>query len=420
MADRGARAAVVRARPAARSAGARARARRSRRRGDPPRSAAGRPDDAYAGAAVAGADARSARAAHAAAARSRIASARGRRSISSPSKSIPAPARIVQFSLLERAIPSPETLATLTARLDALVGEDRCGSPVLLDSHRPDAFEMRRFNPTGAAGDRARWNPDPGTPSRPVDPGRPGIRRRNLVLRRFRPPIAVRVGVERGRPVHVAIDRKGHARRPRRAGRRSLAHLRRVVGCRPDALGPRRMGCGARAMDRSAASIATAKPGGGSWMESSIERQPTANYQLPELSQEVSDGIRIRQVESLGIAVSRELRELSDVHRAPRLVRVLLPRRRVAAGSARRPRRVARVSGARAARSRRRLRRAAFHLAAKKAGIKAIIGAELTIDPIAIVDRDPHAAIAASVSGIAASSSGPRSNRARAIRTCAG
>ena len=41
----------------------------------------------------------------------------------------PAPARIVQYSLLERAVPSPETLATLMARLGALVGETRCGSP---------------------------------------------------------------------------------------------------------------------------------------------------------------------------------------------------------------------------------------------------------------------------------------------------
>lgn len=30
-----------------------------------------------------------------------------------------------------------------------------------------------------------------------------------LILRLFRPPIAVRVAVERGRPVHVPIDRRG-------------------------------------------------------------------------------------------------------------------------------------------------------------------------------------------------------------------
>ncbi len=109
----------------------------------------------------------------------------------------PAPSRIVQYSLLQRATPSPETLATLNARLFALVGEDRCGSPVLIDSHRPDAFVMQRFNP-------ARMPPHPGTEH-------PGTlaRRHPGTLRRFRAPVAIRVAVERGRPAHVAIDRRG-------------------------------------------------------------------------------------------------------------------------------------------------------------------------------------------------------------------
>ena len=105
----------------------------------------------------------------------------------------PAPSRIVQYSLLERAVPSPETLATLTARLNALVGESRCGSPALLDSHRPDAFEMRRFNPADAGSKKCQTAKST----------------ESLVLRRFRPPIAVRVAVDRGRPVHVANVRKG-------------------------------------------------------------------------------------------------------------------------------------------------------------------------------------------------------------------
>jgi protein ImuB len=114
----------------------------------------------------------------------------------------PAPARIVQYSLLERALPSPESLAKLTARLGALVGERRCGSPVLLDTERPDGFEMQPFDAaasrprSGQAGicDSAALRPDA---------------RHGPALRRFRPPIAVRVTVERGRPVHVAIDRRG-------------------------------------------------------------------------------------------------------------------------------------------------------------------------------------------------------------------
>ncbi len=106
----------------------------------------------------------------------------------------PAPGRVLQYSLLERARPSAETLATLMARLDALVGESRSGQAVLLDSHGPDAFEMRRYAPDESVASTSR------VASSVVD---------SAVLRRFRPPIAIRVAVERGRPRHVAIDRRG-------------------------------------------------------------------------------------------------------------------------------------------------------------------------------------------------------------------
>jgi protein ImuB len=109
----------------------------------------------------------------------------------------PAPGRVLQYSLLERAMPSAETLATLTARLDALVGESRCGAPELLDSYRPDAFVLRRFAPVER-------RPSAASASAAAD-----ATRLPLCLRRFRPPVAVRVIVERGRPAHVAIDRRG-------------------------------------------------------------------------------------------------------------------------------------------------------------------------------------------------------------------
>jgi protein ImuB len=112
----------------------------------------------------------------------------------------PAPARIVQYSLLERAVPAPETLATLMARLAALVGEARCGSAVVLDSHRPDGFAMREgVSGTVTFDHRAPRVRDDG--SRAGSPP--------AVLRRFRPPVAVRVLVDAGRPVRVAIDRRG-------------------------------------------------------------------------------------------------------------------------------------------------------------------------------------------------------------------
>ncbi len=140
----------------------------------------------------------------------------------------PVPGRIVQYSLLERALPSPETLATLMARLRALVGEDRCGSAVLLDTWRPDGFEMNTFEPSSRLPGASSQSPVVSCPvpvlSQPllhVPESQRGLaeaaqpRRRtqpeagSLILRRFRPPIAIRVTVDRGRPSHVAVDRRG-------------------------------------------------------------------------------------------------------------------------------------------------------------------------------------------------------------------
>ena len=41
----------------------------------------------------------------------------------------PTPARVLQHSLLTRPVPMPEEIATLMARLNALMGEGRCGAP---------------------------------------------------------------------------------------------------------------------------------------------------------------------------------------------------------------------------------------------------------------------------------------------------
>jgi protein ImuB len=110
----------------------------------------------------------------------------------------PAPARITQFSLLERALPSPETLSTLTARLSALVGESRVGAPALVDTHRPGAFEMRQFQPESAARENA---------DHPASDA--GVGRVDAVMRRQRVPPAIRVNVERGRPVFLSASRRG-------------------------------------------------------------------------------------------------------------------------------------------------------------------------------------------------------------------
>jgi len=105
----------------------------------------------------------------------------------------PTPARIVQFSLLTRPLPSPDQVSTLLARLTAVMGEGRCGSPADVDSWMPGAFTMRPFAPVDASvvADVAATAPP------------------SLALRRFRQPVPARVRVEDGAPARVSIDRPG-------------------------------------------------------------------------------------------------------------------------------------------------------------------------------------------------------------------
>jgi protein ImuB len=113
----------------------------------------------------------------------------------------PTPARIVQYSLLERAGPQPETIATLVSRLTALMGEGRVGSPVLLDSHAPDAFALVPFRST------LRQNQSPAPRSAQREGGAEPTG--GTCLRRFRLPVAARVVMMGGRLVRVTTDRVG-------------------------------------------------------------------------------------------------------------------------------------------------------------------------------------------------------------------
>jgi protein ImuB len=125
----------------------------------------------------------------------------------------PTPGRIVQFSLMTRPLPSPEQLSTLMARLQALMGETRCGSPALVDSWKPGAFEMTPFAPVDT--NDLRVSAPPPFDSRS---GRPELSRGArcvtvkdvaVALRRFRHPVPARVRVDEGKPSRVTIDRHG-------------------------------------------------------------------------------------------------------------------------------------------------------------------------------------------------------------------
>ncbi len=61
----------------------------------------------------------------------------------------PTPARVLQWTLLDRAQPAPEQVSTLIARLTALMGEGHVGAPQLVDTWRPGAFTMSDFGSGG-------------------------------------------------------------------------------------------------------------------------------------------------------------------------------------------------------------------------------------------------------------------------------
>jgi protein ImuB len=103
--------------------------------------------------------------------------------------------RVLQFGLFARALPG-DTLATLLARLGALMGSDRVGAPALVDTYRPGAFAMAKFDPP--ANGSGSGFPDTDSKTAP-----------GAVLRRFRSAIPARVVLDQGRPVRVTTDRRG-------------------------------------------------------------------------------------------------------------------------------------------------------------------------------------------------------------------
>ena len=97
----------------------------------------------------------------------------------------PGQASKVQLGLFAPQTPEPTRLDVTLARLKAIVGEDRVGSPALQDTHRPGSFRMEGFRVgvTAASLDAAHSAPA------------------RMALRRMRPPSPVQVWLDAQRPV---------------------------------------------------------------------------------------------------------------------------------------------------------------------------------------------------------------------------
>ncbi|HEY3066804.1 MAG TPA: DNA polymerase Y family protein [Methylomirabilota bacterium] len=116
-------------------------------------------------------------------------------------------ARASQARLWHPPAPALRHLAGAVARLARLVGPDNVGSPLLTDSHRPDAFTLQSFQPShGEEIREPSWSEPRETSSRPdvgATPDREQPARAQLALRRLRPPRRVEVETVDDRPVRV-------------------------------------------------------------------------------------------------------------------------------------------------------------------------------------------------------------------------
>lgn len=90
-----------------------------------------------------------------------------------------------QFGLFETALRDPMQLSETLARLTGLLGADRVGTPVLEDTHRPDAFHLEPFS----------WQL---VESPVVEETLPVC-----TLRRFRAPLSASVLSAENKPVHL-------------------------------------------------------------------------------------------------------------------------------------------------------------------------------------------------------------------------
>jgi protein ImuB len=124
----------------------------------------------------------------------------------------PAKPRSIQNGLFQPLAPEPEKLELTLARLTRLVGESNVGSPELVDTHRPDAFRIKRFivkreinrrGRRGRGGNNLAGRGGNGTKGR-ANPRSSILHSRSVLgFRVFRPPLRAEVEAPSGWPTRI-------------------------------------------------------------------------------------------------------------------------------------------------------------------------------------------------------------------------
>ncbi len=107
-----------------------------------------------------------------------------------------------QFGLFETTLRNPHQLSETLARLTALLGGDRIGTPVLEETHRPDAFRMQPFSWAVVSASSAVARAKEDVPSGET-PHALKTAHATAALRRFRPAVSASVLQDEDTPAHV-------------------------------------------------------------------------------------------------------------------------------------------------------------------------------------------------------------------------
>ncbi|MFT4640443.1 MAG: protein ImuB [Verrucomicrobiales bacterium] len=112
----------------------------------------------------------------------------------------PSRQRTHQFDLFRSSLRDPNRFSETLARLEALLGSNRVGTPAPLPVHRPDAFVMKPFSEAMDDSANRRKKKRKLSPIEEAFKAKLQAERLGLPLRRFRPPQPITVVTEWDRP----------------------------------------------------------------------------------------------------------------------------------------------------------------------------------------------------------------------------